>query len=509
MAKVSDYRIEKFVSLKDTPNEYIEGKYVTVQSNGIDYGDVDTSSSGVSGGGLNYNYYFDTATDGNVASGTVQFNSVNYPAVSAINISYYDKDNNDLSNWINSWDDSDKSVKGTLTFQSATHPNKYAMFKLSETLDTTFGSGADGDVTISGVINLNTTAVASGRSYPDMVAYSVTSVGLSSCQTSEAPNGIEAGDAVLLINLRGAGNSQVDNVGNYEVFIVDSVVDTTVSFKSNKTKFFGNNGGDSNIGIGTGETNQKVMLMRIPQYNNLTINSGGEIKGNDWDGWKYGVVCFMVKGSASLVGDITSPIGYRSGHDQNGESYGGWTYGLGGGGRYWTDGKPGGGGAYAVDGEDGTGGGGTAYGVASLSKIYFGSAGGSEGYHSGGEGSGMVMVFAKTLDVYGTISSNGRPGDNSGGGGAGGSILIKSNKLTLHSSTIEALGNTFRIDGSDGRIAIYYNALMDSLSNVTPTPYTDSLTSGADKIEYNNDWLNNSGNFTDGEEVIVSYAYNY
>jgi len=36
MSKISDYRIEKFVSLKDTPNEYVPVKYVTVEADGID-----------------------------------------------------------------------------------------------------------------------------------------------------------------------------------------------------------------------------------------------------------------------------------------------------------------------------------------------------------------------------------------------------------------------------------------------------------------------------------------
>jgi len=509
MSKISDYKIEKFTSLKDTPNTYDPGKYVKVLTNGLDYDVVNTSTSGSSGGGLNYNYYFDTAVTGTVASGCVQLNATNYPGVSEVNISYFDKDGNDLSNWINSWDDSDKSVKGTLTFQSVSYVNKYAMFKLEETANTVFGSGKDGDVTISGSVNLNTDIVASGRSYPDMVAYNVSSVGASSCQTMATPNGIVSGDAVLLINLQGAGSTQVDNVGNYEIFIVDSVVNTTVTFKSNKTKLYGNNGGDSNLGVSPSK--QRVMLMRIPQYNNLTIESGAELSGKSWDGTKYGVVACMVKNSTSVIGSVVSPIGYRGTGDHDGESYGGFS-GLGGGHRYWSNGKGGGSGAYASNGLPGLNGGspgGTAYGVADLSKIYFGSAGGAESSNRGGHGGGIVLLFSKTLDVYGNISSNGTGGVNYGGSGAGGSILLKSNKLAVYSSTIEALGATRMNAGSNGRIAIYYNALMDSLSAVNPTPYTDSLTSGADKINYNVAWLNNSGKFNYNEEIIVSYAYNY
>jgi len=513
MSKVSDYKIEKFVSLKDTPNEYIQGKYVTVEANGIDYGDVETSSSGSSGGGLNYNYYFDTATDGNIASGTVQLNSTNYPAVSTIDISYYDKDGNDLSNWINSWDDSDNSVKGTVTFQSVPHVNKYAMFKLSETLDTTFGSGADGDVTISGTVNLNTTAVTPGRTYADMIAYNVSSVGLASCQTTEIPNGIEANDAVLLINIQGAGNSQIDNVGNYEVFIVDSIVSTTVSFKSNKTKLYGNNGGDTNLG--TGSDKQKVMLMRIPQYDNMTIQSGASITATTFDTAKYGIVCIMCKTKATIIGEInTDALGFEGGSQggHTGASYGrgqivttSYNPNLGGGATIYSPSSAAGAGSYGSRGSAGNLTQSYTYGNAELSKVYLGSGGGGHYHDAGGDGGGAIMIFAKELDVYNNISSLGSAGP-AGTGGSGGSVLVKTNKITMNSGNISSYSSS---NGGTGRIAIYYNALMDSLSNVNPTPYTDSLTSGADKVDYNTDWLNNSGTFEDGEEIIVSYAYNY
>jgi len=515
MSKISDYRIEKFVSLKDTPNEYVPGKYVTVEADGIDYGDVDTSTSGVSGGGLNYNYYFDTSTSGTLASGIIRLNSDNYPAVSKIDISYYDKDGNDLSDWINSWDDSDKSIKGTLTLQSATKVNKYAMFKLTETLDTTFGSGKDGDVTISGSVNLNTTAIADGRTYPDMVAYSVSSVGANSCQTTETPNGIEAGDAVLLINLQGSSNTQVDNVGNFEVFIVDNIVSTTVVFKSSKSKYYGNNGGDTNIGTAT--TNQRVMLMRIPQYNVLTLNSGASITCNAWNDKKYGVVAVMCKTSADIIGDINvNGKGYKAPGTMwyAGESYGGGPVrdarpNLGGGGVGQPGHPEGGGGSYGTRGVSTQyASAGYTYGSVELDKVYFGSGGGDT--PGGGDGGGINLMFIKELNIYGNVYCKGLSG---GAGGSGGSVLIKTNRLSMNSGHITSIGGSgsdnHHGSGGAGRIAIYYNALMDSLSNVNPTPYTDSLTSGADQIEYNLDWLNNSGKFDDNEEVIVSYAYNY
>src|SRR3989304_300052 len=65
------------------------------------------------------------------------------------------------------------------------------------------------------------------------------------------------------------------------------------------------------------------------------------------------------------------------------------------------------GGGKADDGAAGGGGGGSIYGVANLSKLFFGSGGGSPAYTDstpgGGYGAGIIFLYAKTLTVTGAI----------------------------------------------------------------------------------------------------------
>ena len=528
MSNYTDYvktGANKFVELQDTPSTYDAGKYVKVESDGLNYSDVDATLSGIndSGGGLNYKYKFDTSISGTVVSGTFQFNNTNYRAVSKIGISYFDMNGADLTTWINSWDDSDKAVKGTATFKGVTDDTKYVTYKLKETGGSMFGDGSDGPVVVSGTVNLNTTALAAGRTYPDMVAYSVSSVGASSCQVAETPNGIAVGDAVLLINLQGAGSSQADNVGNYEIFTVDEVVSTTIVFKEEKTKLYGNNGGDSNIGT-TGGT-QRVMLMRVPQYSTLNIMSGGNITANAWDTSKYGVMCIKCSTLLKVIGSIAvDKLGFKGGTDAAHEPGGSYTQGVVyngpnpnvGGGAHGSSSYPGGsGGSYGTRGEVGyhhvddfvVAGQSYTYGTADLSKVYLGSGGGGRGL----PGAGACILITKELELYGSITSAGDgPGYDSSG--SGGSILINTNKVTMNAGSITAHGGPRAYDGGtggDGRIAIYHNILMDSFSNVDPVPYTDDLIIAGSSTSYNAEWLNGNNTFDNDEEVFVSYSYNY
>ena len=64
-----------------------------------------------------------------------------------------------------------------------------------------------------------------------------------------------------------------------------------VTFTTNKTKFYGAHAGDDS-GLGT---SQHVVLQRIPNYNNVTLN--GNMIANAWNGIQYGLVVFRVKGN--------------------------------------------------------------------------------------------------------------------------------------------------------------------------------------------------------------------
>jgi len=388
------------------------------------------------------------------------------------------------------------------------------------------GSGADGNATVSADKNISTESLV-GRGYADMIPYQCSSVGSSSCVASEAPNGIVAGDEVLLINWQGI-SGDTDNVGNYETFIVDSINVNTITFTASKTKNYGNTGGDTNIG--TGGTNQRVRVQRIPQYNNLTIDNGYTLTANDaWDTSTGGILflraagTLLVNGSISMTGagytggynNYSGSWYYRTGAGINGgprsalKSTTSWwsTSNLGGGARGGHDGSKwacGAGGGYGTVGEDGDDTdnvpetqGGSTYGEETLAKLFLGSGGGSgeeTGEESGdvlADGGGAIAIFTTTLDVYGNILCDGQTSvpvpslqNQPGGAGSGGSILIHAGTIYTRSSTftaIGAIGDTTPQpgswkggDGGDGRIAISYASLGDNLSAVDPTPYTDS-----------------------------------
>jgi len=207
-------------------------------------------------------------------------------------------------------------------------------------------------------------------------------------------------------------------------------------------------------------------------------------------------------GSASLGG-----AGGAGGEGDNagiGASGGGGGYGTAGtGGQGYVNGEDGGTNT-SGDGADSTsatdnavgGGGGGTYGDSALDSLFFGASGGSGGARElagayggrGGYGGGVIFIAADTLSVSGNITSDGEDGQigyklpiGAGGGGAGGSIKIIGNSLTLGSGLITASGGTGGDDtydggtGGSGRIAIYS---PDSISGTTSPSYgTASSTS--------------------------------
>ena len=381
------------------------------------------------------------------------------------------------------------------------------------------GSGADGVADATANVNLSTESLI-GRPYADMVSYSCSSVGTSSCETTAAPNGIVIGDEVLLINLQGITGDYA-NVGNYETFIVDDVSGTTITFATSKTKNYGNGSGDTNIGILT--TNQRVMVQRVPQYADLTIDNGFTLSCDVFDKLKGGVLFLRASGTVTNNGTISCLGGGFEGGYTNGGAGGAGDKGdslivspgtsspanLGGGGGGATShnyGYGGAGGGYATVGADGGGAtGGAVYGdtVALVNQMFLGSGAGGGGHNDygsgrtngpGGYGGGIIAIFAITLHNYGTIDCDGADGgvcsycgENTvgcGGGGSGGSILIEAGTFWSHSGAMISDGGMGTIhtysgaigtggDGGDGRIAIHYAALGDAISGVSPTPYTD------------------------------------
>jgi len=388
-------------------------------------------------------------------------------------------------------------------------------------------TGADGDVTISGSINITTTNSIAGRTCADggdAVKYSVSSVTSNSTTLTSSPSSgcLANNDFVILINIKGStSTANSANVGNYEILQVSNVSGATVTFTGNKVNNYGDTGGDTNIG--SASTTQKVLLQRVPYYSSLTINNGATLTGSTWAGTNQneGVLAIKVSGNLTNNGTITmSGLGYRGGAVRTtvnqtgfqGESYidgnaAGTAryYGAGGGGQGGGSAVvlSGGGGAYGANGVTATysaqngGVGGLAYGQASLSSLYLGSGGGGGGVYSGpcattgsgGKGGGIILLLVDgtlTTDsgyIYNNGANGGVPASDpdcgGGGGGGGGSIKISASSLTLGTNRITATAGTGSGgepnnwhtggNGAVGRIAI--SGTVTGTTNPTYTSY--------------------------------------
>jgi hypothetical protein len=344
----------------------------------------------------------------------------------------------------------------------------------------------------------------------------VTALTSTTATLSAAPSTgcLKMNDEVLLINLQGTAAANA-NVGNYETLRVASVSGSTVTFTGAKTKNYGSGAADdANLGITT--TTQRVALIRVPNFSSLTVPASGTLTVDAWNGVKGGVLFVRITGALTVPGTITlDGKGYRGGarppaafaDGNQGESYGGVgaaaqaaLLGAGGGGlgeACASYGSAGGGAAHATSGANGTTGctgrGSTVtYGIAALTKLYFGSGGGSGGNDNtlidnpqgglGGAGGGILVIKAGSINVNGSISARGLAGQGdatqgcfgnsttacwdysgAGGGGSGGSLYLYGATVTVGTSLVAATGGAAGLGGSTnggaggvGRIAIRY-----------------------------------------------------
>lgn len=255
--------------------------------------------------------------------------------------------------------------------------------------------------------------------------------------------------------------------------------------------------------------NNHAQLLRIPQYSVCNV-TGTVTPLRAWDGATGGIFGVMCADGMNLSGAIdASGAGYRahsepvsgSGGDCNGNpSYQGeGVLGYGGisreanatgGGGGLAEGQRdnaknasgGGGGGHATGGErvdqlgsdpsncgnaQAGGEGGGLSGNAELTNMTFGGAGGGGGARggssdapafNGGNGGGIVAIVAKDLNISGQVRSNGQdcctiagpdPGSARGGGGAGGSILVRAGAVASGADALLARG------GSGGGQALF------------------------------------------------------
>jgi len=131
---------------------------------------------------------------------------------------------------------------------------------------------------------------------------------------------LAAGSLIMIIQMQGATiNSAAsdstwgtitnyNNSGWYEFAEVESVSGTTtINLKCSLNNSYTASG--------------NVQLVRVPRYSALTINSGGTLTGDTWDGTKGGIVAAEVQGNTVISGTINATgIGFRGGVLQNGSS---------------------------------------------------------------------------------------------------------------------------------------------------------------------------------------------
>lgn len=99
------------------------------------------------------------------------------------------------------------------------------------------GTGADGDVTISGTVLLDSTVPSpSGRSCADAANFAVTALTATSATVASYSAGcLSVGDEVLLINVQGISTAY-GNTGNYETLRVASINSSTIGFTTTRAK---------------------------------------------------------------------------------------------------------------------------------------------------------------------------------------------------------------------------------------------------------------------------------
>ena len=153
----------------------------------------------------------------------------------------------------------------------------------------------------------------------------------------------------------------------YEFLHVSSVSGSQVNFTTSKVNWYGDGWrDDSNIGTTAGQ--QIVMLMRVPNYHNVTVT--GTLTASAWNGLTGGLVVFRASGTVSGAGTVVvDALGYRGGGGgvSNGEGYGGGVLGPGG---YYNNNGYGGGGGYGTAGTAGLSAGGVSYGDPLLNTLF-------------------------------------------------------------------------------------------------------------------------------------------
>jgi len=381
-----------------------------------------------------------------------------------------------------------------------------------------YGTGADGSITVAS----GTTSFSDNVKRP--LADGTYGVGQAdpkaiTISTAYGEGAFATDDSVLIIQM--ADNATADNKsGLYEYAVINTIAGNDITFISNLSNTY------TQDSLG----DDRAQILKVDQYDNVTIDNTGVLTADAWDGYAGGVVAFNTFSNLNFtgVGKVeASGIGYRGGGcgtcgnntwGQCGEgivgigsgggaipvdNYVGYNTmpddssngGAGGYGPAYIGGTPGGGGSNLTAGTAGTdtqgavSDPGNALTYSLEEKLIFGGAGGGGGDDDnaiplpyGGNGGGIVLIRANTINnanIY-SMGANGIAATSSGAGavsgaGAGGSIRLLSG--TLSTSNIDYSGGTGGSynddvggnggDGLYGTTTLTGNAIIESIGTVT------------------------------------------
>jgi hypothetical protein len=166
---------------------------------------------------------------------------------------------------------------------------------------------------IVGSVDLTMDIVTPGRACAEAPQFQVLSLSPIDATLTATPASdcLTIGDEVLLINLQGTTSATV-NVGRWELLEVLAISGTTVQFATPKIGSYGELDG-TDLAIGSGADDQKVVLVRVPRFGALTIAAGAVVTAARWDGLSGGVVALRAA-SLTIDGTISAEgLGYRNG----------------------------------------------------------------------------------------------------------------------------------------------------------------------------------------------------
>ena len=336
-----------------------------------------------------------------------------------------------------------------------------------------YGDGTDGSVTSVTVVDTYVTNnPSSGQA--EIVVNSAT--------------GFSVDDQVLLIQSRKSGLTS----GTHEYLQISAIDSTTITFQTNLQNAY---------------TDTTAQMVRIPEYSAVTLSSDFAVPA--WNGSEGGIFIAKCSGTFALSAKINATgKGHRGGNAASGgsgtvngnvgeghQALGGQSNsanGSGGGaGRQNVPGslaqQSGAGGGHAAQGTGGSTlavGGGSWGGQDLTSHLGFGGGGGSGGYDyssqggHGGIGGGIIVIIAATLTLSGSgeLEADGGGGTgntlNNQGGGAGGSIYVKSGTFTTNNACNAAAGPSGTSAGGAGSVGRIHVQASTITGTTSPTAYT-------------------------------------